>query len=78
MRLIHRIYIFRKDGTFSGGGSVYTAAFSADNSLTTFNDQTNPSCFKSDGTPCGLASFGISNVSAAGSTITFNYTAPTR
>lgn len=74
---VNEIYIFRKDGTFTGGGSVYTAAFSADNSLTTFNDQTNPYCFKSDGTPCGLASFGISNVSAAGSTITFNYTAPT-
>ncbi len=69
------VYVFRPDGSTTNSGLLYEAAFSA-GGRTSFNDQTNPSCFKSDGTPCGLGAYGISNISAAGTTISFTYTAP--
>jgi len=68
------VYIYRPDGTNEINGSLYQAAFSLTNSRTRFDDFSNPSCFLTDGTPGGLAAFyGITNVSAVGDVISFDY-----
>ncbi|MDB5257883.1 MAG: hypothetical protein JWM14_2578 [Chitinophagaceae bacterium] len=71
----NELYVFHKDGTYSNAGDVYDATFG--NGRNSFNDQTTPACFKSDGTPCGLGNLGINNITITGTNVTFNYTAPT-
>lgn len=63
------VYIYRPNGTTQSNGSVSAAYFSSDVSRTSINDATNPGSFLHDGMPGGLY---ISNVSAAGSTISFD------
>ena len=64
------VYIYRPNGTNSVNGTVSQANFSANAGRTAINDTTNPSSFLSDGTAGGL---NISNVTAADSTISFDY-----
>ncbi|MBC7486354.1 MAG: M6 family metalloprotease domain-containing protein, partial [Cytophagaceae bacterium] len=71
----NEVYVFHKDGSYTNAGDIYDATYG--NGRNSFNDQTTPACFKSDGTPCGLGNAGLSNISISGNTVTFNYTAPT-
>lgn len=68
------VYIFRPNGSLTTNGFLSSAGFSSTNSRTEFNDNTNPDAFLSDGSAAGLGSFGISNVTAIGNTISFDYT----
>ncbi len=65
------VYIYRPNGTTTANGDPASAAFSADSGRTAINDATNPSSFLSGGGPGGL---NISNVTSAGSTISFTVT----
>ena len=62
------VYVYRPNGTTRNDGNINAAPFSSTLGRTDFNDQTNPSCFLSTGAPGGIR---ISNIGAAGSTITF-------
>lgn len=62
------VYVYRPNGTTRNDGNLNAAPFSSTLGRTDFNDQTNPSCFLSNGAPGGIR---ISNISAAGSTISF-------
>lgn len=68
------VYLFRPDGTLSANGDPSRANFSSTVGRTSINDATNPSAFLFDGRPSGI---NISNVGAAGSTISFTVTIPT-
>ncbi|MBN1926949.1 MAG: M6 family metalloprotease domain-containing protein [Prolixibacteraceae bacterium] len=63
------VYIFRPNGTPTVNGSINSAHFSSDVGRTEINDYTNPYSFLQDGSPGGLS---ISNVTSAGSTISFD------
>lgn len=63
------VYIYRPNGSITDNGSVSSANYSSDVSRTSINDVTNPSSFLHDGLPGGLD---ISNVTTAGSTISFD------
>ncbi len=63
------VYIYRPDGTNLVNGSIYDAFFSSDIGRTSINDVTNPKSFLHNGLPGGL---NISNISSAGSTISFD------
>jgi M6 family metalloprotease-like protein len=65
------IYYFRPDGTLSsdGAGAMFVC-LSADTWHTQFNDFSNPACFLSDGSPCGISIHSIGP--ASGSSITFS------
>jgi M6 family metalloprotease-like protein len=67
------IYVYRPGGTLSANGTPNTAFFSSTSGRTAINDATNPTSFLQDGTAGGL---NISNVTAAGTTISFNVTFP--
>jgi len=62
------VYLYRPDGTISVNGNTNQAFFSSESGRTVINDGTNPSGFLQNGTPGGL---NISNVTSAGSTISF-------
>ncbi len=62
------VYIYRPDGTLTFDGNPTSANYSADVGRTSMNDGTNPSSFLSSGGAGGLK---ISNISAVGSTISF-------
>ncbi len=62
------VYVYRPNGTTRNDGTINAAPFSSTLGRTDFNDQTNPSCFLSNGAPGGIR---ISNIGAAGNTITF-------
>ena len=65
------IYYFRVDGTpSSDGAGRYFNCLNAETGRTQFNDQSNPSCFKSDGSGCGISVYGISDTS--GTSMTFS------
>lgn len=72
---INEVYAFHQNGSYTNMGDIYDATFG--NGRNSFNDQTSPSCFKSDGTPCGLGNAGLSNINITSTGVTFNYTAPT-
>lgn len=63
------VYIYRPNGTPTVNGNITTAHFNASLNRTTINDQTNPSSFLTNGSAGGL---NISNVTAAGNTISFD------
>lgn len=63
------VYIYRPGGTTTANGSPDNAYFTSDESRTEITDNTDPSCFLSDGSLGGL---NISNVTAAGETISFD------
>lgn len=65
----NELYVFRPNGTNSVNGQIQQAAFAADFNRTTFNDNTNPAAFLSNGAPGGID---ISNIGFIGETITFD------
>ncbi|MFZ4402284.1 MAG: M6 family metalloprotease domain-containing protein, partial [Bacteroidales bacterium] len=67
------VYVFRPNGTISSNGTPSNAFFSSTVGRTAINDTTNPKCFLQNGTKGGI---NISNVSTAGTTISFNVTFP--
>ena len=69
------LYYYRVDGTLSndGAGTMFVC-LSSDYGRTQFNDHSNPACFLSDGSPCGIS---IGNIGpASGSSITFSFVDP--
>jgi len=67
------VYVYRPGGSSSVNGSPSSAHFSSTVSRTAINDATNPSSFLQNGTAGGL---NISNVTTAGTTISFDVTFP--
>jgi len=67
------VYIYRPGGTVSLNGNFNNAFYSSTVGRTAINDTTNPSCFLQNGSLGGL---NISNVSTAGSNISFKVTFP--
>lgn len=70
------LYYYRLNGTASndGAGNAWEACFSAETGRVQFNNTSNPACFLSDGSACGIS---IANIgSAAGSAISFSLTDP--
>jgi M6 family metalloprotease-like protein len=66
------LYIYRPGGTTTANGTPSTAYFSSESGRTAFNNNTNPTCFLTDGT---LGNISISSIgSSAGSTMSFYYT----
>jgi len=66
------VYVYRPDGTTTVNGTINQAYFSSGAGRTSFTATSNPSCFLSNGGPGGIE---ITNIGAAGETIsfTFNY-----
>jgi len=62
------VYVFRPNGTTTVNGSLSSAFFSAASGRTSFTATSNPACFLSNGSAGGIE---ITNISAAGETITF-------
>ena len=62
------VYIYRPNGTTTVNGDHSNAHYSSETGRTAINDLTNPSGFLQNGSPGGLI---ISNVTSAGSTISF-------
>ncbi len=62
------IYVFRPEGDATYSGQINSAAFSADEARTFFNNYSNPSCFLSSGEPGWID---ISDISVAGNEIQF-------
>lgn len=65
------VYVFRPGGTFSSDGNVNSANFSQESNRTTFNVNTNPYPFFSDGTIYDWP-YQITNVSNLGERISFD------
>lgn len=65
------VYVYRPGGSLLLNGTINDATFNADYGRTTMNDQTNPRSFLSDGSNGGI---NITNVTSAGSTISFDAT----
>jgi M6 family metalloprotease-like protein len=65
------VYVYRPDGTVTVDGNPSLANFNSAVGRTAINDSTNPSSFLSDGSAGGV---NISNIGAAGSTISFTVT----
>lgn len=63
------LYVYRPGGSLELEGTLVNAPLNLTNGRTTLNDKTDPNSFLSDG---GVGGLSISNVSAAGSTITFH------
>lgn len=63
------VYVYRPGGTTLLNGTINTGFFNLASGRTTITDLTNPSSFLTDGTVGGLK---ITNIGAAGSTISFN------
>ncbi len=62
------LYVYRPNGTLTVNGNINNATFAEDYARTEFNDNTNPTCFLSNGNPGGLDIF---NVGFIGETISF-------
>lgn len=71
---LDEVYVYRPDGTKLANGFPDNAYFSSEISRTDINDATNPNSFLQDGSIGGL---NISEVTAAGSTISFKVTLST-
>lgn len=63
------LYLFRLNGSITSDGNIFQAHFSQQTGRTEFSDDTNPAAFLSGNLPAGIL---ISNVSAAGETISFD------
>ena len=63
------LYVYRTGGTLTSNGTFSGAVFNASSGRNKFNDNTNPSCFLSDGT---LGGINISNISEAEDVIRFD------
>jgi len=64
------VYVFRPNGTTSVNGTISNAYFSSESGRTAFNSTTNPRPFFTDGT---FSTISITNITTAGSTISFTY-----
>ena len=66
------IYYFRADGTlgYDGSDPSQYQCLSAETGRTQLNDRSNPACFLSDGSPCGISIHSVG--SAAGASIVFS------
>ena len=64
------VYVFRPNGTTSVDGNLSNAYFSSQSGRTSFGPTTNPRPFFTDGT---YSTISISNITSAGSTISFTY-----
>jgi len=62
------VYIYRPNGTAIDTGDIDLAGFCPDSNRTAFNDNTNPSCFLSDGNSGGI---NVSNIKLNGETASF-------
>jgi M6 family metalloprotease-like protein len=62
------LYVYRPDGTNDIDGNEAFSAFSSGSGRTEFGNTTNPACFLQD---CGVGGIQITNVTAAGSEISF-------
>ena len=60
------VYIYRPFGTPTENGSIYSAAFSANEDRTEMSENTNPQPFLTDGTVVGIGDFIIRDISYAG------------
>jgi len=68
--IFDEVYIYRPNGTTTTNGNITSAAFSSNVGRTSINDiSTNPKSFLSNNLPGGLD---ISNITSAGTTISFN------
>jgi M6 family metalloprotease-like protein len=67
------LYIYRPGGTTGVNGDLNSAAFSQDEGRVEFSEDTDPTCFLSDGSAGGIH---IHDVGAAGGTMTFNLGPP--
>lgn len=67
--LPYEVYVYRKDGSPSDGGSPDDANFSIETGRTAFNNTSNPYCFLSDGS---LGYIFIKNIKISGNTATFD------
>jgi M6 family metalloprotease-like protein len=65
------VYVYRPQGSTTSNGQILQAHFSANTGRTSISDHKSPSAFHSDGNPSGVH---ISNISAAGETISFDVT----
>ncbi|MEW5843530.1 MAG: M6 family metalloprotease domain-containing protein [Bacteroidota bacterium] len=63
------VHIFRPDGSATVNGKINSAAFTPDSNRTAFNDNTNPSCVLTNGSPGGIS---ISNIKINGATASFD------
>lgn len=63
------VYVYRPGGSLETNGTLVNAPLNLTNGRVTLNDKTDPNSFLSDG---GVGGLSISNVSAAGATITFH------
>ena len=63
------LYVYRPNGTLEINGNITSAVFSADYGRTEFNDNTNPSCFLSNGQDGGIF---ISNIGIIDDEICFD------
>ena len=63
------LYVYRTGGTLTSNGTFSGAVFNAESGRNKFNDNTDPSCFLSDGSPGGI---NISNISETGDEIRFD------
>jgi M6 family metalloprotease-like protein/uncharacterized protein (TIGR02145 family) len=68
------VYVYRPDGTPTTNGTPNNAYFSSAAGRTAINDATNPSSFLQNG---GVGGLDISNVTSAGTTISFHVSFPT-
>ena len=65
------LYYYRTDGTASSDGiGANFQCLNAESGRTQFNDYSNPACFLSDGSACGISIYDIGTT--AGSSITFS------
>ena len=66
------LYYFRTDGTPASDGAASNnfTCLSAESGRTQLNDNGNPYCFKSDGSPCGISIYNVGT--ASGSSISFS------
>ncbi len=64
------LYYFRPDGYTSSDGPNQVTCFDAEAGHAQFNDHSNPSCFLSDGRPCGISIYNIG--AASGPSMSFS------
>lgn len=70
------LYYYRPGGTFASDGSASNsfACLNAESGRMQFNDFSNPACFLSDGSPCGISIDAIGT--SSGTSMTFSITDP--
>ncbi|MFC2128360.1 CARDB domain-containing protein [Bacteroidota bacterium] len=69
-----RVYVYRPGGTTTLDGTVDLANFSSSVGRTNFTNTTDPRCFLSDNSDAGI---NITNITSAGTTISFDVSFPT-